>query len=77
MEESNKYYPTNQNSQGEISVMGLPGVQLTKEEEKETGDFGWRPFLNYLVVLKGYLSLSFGILAQSGFVISRLQHLIG
>ncbi|KAK6264215.1 hypothetical protein SCA6_019649 [Theobroma cacao] len=34
--------------------MGLPGVQLTKEEEKETGDFGWRPFLDYLVAAASY-----------------------
>ncbi|XWS18871.1 hypothetical protein CRYUN_Cryun32bG0082100 [Craigia yunnanensis] len=69
VEESNKSNPTKQNSEGEISVMGLPGVQLTEEEEKETGDFGWRPFLDYIVVSKGYLFLSLGILAQSGFVV--------
>ncbi|XVF74435.1 hypothetical protein PTKIN_Ptkin13bG0110100 [Pterospermum kingtungense] len=69
VKESNKFYPTKHNSEGEISAIGLPGVQLTEEEEKETGDVGWRPFLDYIVVSRGYLYLSLGILAQIGFVI--------
>ncbi|OMO70839.1 hypothetical protein CCACVL1_18637 [Corchorus capsularis] len=60
---------TKQNSESEISFRGLPGVQLTEEEEKESGDFGWRPFLDYLSVSKGYLLLSIGTIAQLGFVI--------
>ncbi|OMO66295.1 hypothetical protein COLO4_30639 [Corchorus olitorius] len=60
---------TKQNSEGEISFRGVPGVQLTEEEEKESGDFGWRPFLDYLSVSKGYLLLSIGTIAQLGFVI--------
>ncbi|XVF26934.1 hypothetical protein REPUB_Repub14bG0063100 [Reevesia pubescens] len=69
VEESNKCNPTKQNSEGEISVIGLPGIQLTEKEEKETGDFGWRPFIDYIVVSRGYIFLSLGILAQFGFVI--------
>ncbi|KAK8989745.1 hypothetical protein V6N11_064162 [Hibiscus sabdariffa] len=68
-EESNKCYFTQQESEGEISAMGLPGVQLTAEEEKGTGDFGWRPFLDYIVVSKGYVFLCLCILVQLGFVI--------
>ncbi|TYI59925.1 hypothetical protein E1A91_D10G070000v1, partial [Gossypium mustelinum] len=68
-EEYNKCYSTQQKSEGEISALGLPGVQLTEEEEKGTGDFGWRPFLDYIVVSKGYLFLSLAILSQFGFVI--------
>nr|KJB70285.1 hypothetical protein B456_011G066900 [Gossypium raimondii] len=68
-EEYNKCYSTQQKSEGEISALGLPGVQLTEEEKKGTGDFGWRPFLDYIVVSKGYLFLSLAILSQFGFVI--------
>ncbi|PPD84741.1 hypothetical protein GOBAR_DD18316 [Gossypium barbadense] len=68
-EEYSKCYSTQQKSEGEISALGLPGVQLTEEEEKGTGDFGWRPFLDYIVVSKGYLFLSLAILSQFGFVI--------
>ena len=32
---------TNENSEGEIAVNGLPGVQLTEEEETEINDVGW------------------------------------
>ncbi|GLT58340.1 hypothetical protein SLA2020_312400 [Shorea laevis] len=62
-------YPTKQDSEGEISVIGLPGVQLTEEEERENGNAGWKPFLDYLQVSKGFLLLCVGTLAQSGFVV--------
>ncbi|XP_017979302.1 PREDICTED: ABC transporter C family member 8 isoform X2 [Theobroma cacao] len=54
----NGSYPTKQNSEGEISVKGPPGVQLTQDEEKEIGDVGWKPFLDYVSVSKGSLHLS-------------------
>ena len=57
-----------ENSEGEIAVKGLPGVQLTEEEETEMGDVGWKPFWDYLIVSKGLLLLCLGIVAQSGFV---------
>ncbi|XP_017979301.1 PREDICTED: ABC transporter C family member 8 isoform X1 [Theobroma cacao] len=65
----NGSYPTKQNSEGEISVKGPPGVQLTQDEEKEIGDVGWKPFLDYVSVSKGSLHLSLSILTQSTFVI--------
>ncbi|GKV36543.1 hypothetical protein SLEP1_g44664 [Rubroshorea leprosula] len=68
-EDSVVSYPTKQDSEGEISVIGLPGVQLTEEEERENGNVGWKPFLDYLQVSKGYLLLCVGTLAQSGFVV--------
>ncbi|XWS18872.1 hypothetical protein CRYUN_Cryun32bG0082200 [Craigia yunnanensis] len=66
---SNGSYPTKQNSEGEISVKGLPGGQLTQDEEKEIGDVGWKPFLDYVSVSKGSLHFSLSLLAQSAFVI--------
>ncbi|XVF25110.1 hypothetical protein REPUB_Repub13aG0185700 [Reevesia pubescens] len=62
-------YTVKQNSEGEISVKGPLGVQLTQGEEKEIGDVGWKPFLDYVSVSNGYLDLSLGLLTQSTFVI--------
>ena len=66
--EPSRTYLVKENSEGEISAKGLPGIQLTEEEEKGTGDVGWKPFLDYLLVSKGTLVLCLGILAQCGFV---------
>ncbi|TXG68646.1 hypothetical protein EZV62_003581 [Acer yangbiense] len=66
--EPSRTYLVKENSEGEISAKGLPGIQLTEEEEKGTGDVGWKPFLDYLLVSKGTLVLCFVILAQCGFV---------
>ncbi|PIA42824.1 hypothetical protein AQUCO_02000341v1 [Aquilegia coerulea] len=66
--ESNKSYPTKETSEGEISVKGITGVQLTEAEEKEIGDVGWKPFFDYLTVSKGLLFLSLSTITQSGFV---------
>lgn len=57
-----------ENSEGEISMKGLPGVQLTEEEETEIGDVGWKPFLDYLLVSNGMLLMALCIITQSGFV---------
>lgn len=69
LEESNNVgYLSKGNSEGEISVTCLPGVQLTKDEEKEIGDVGWKPFLDYILISKGSVLLCSSILSQSGFV---------
>ncbi|CAK7356835.1 unnamed protein product [Dovyalis caffra] len=53
---------------GKENCEGVPGVQLTEEEEKEIGDVGWKPFLDYLTVSKGTPLLCLSILSQCGFV---------
>lgn len=68
VEETKGYYLTKENSEGDISVGGLPGVQLTEEEEKEIGNVGWKPIFDYIIIPKGLLFLSLSILAQIGFV---------
>ncbi|KAK9281825.1 hypothetical protein L1049_004731 [Liquidambar formosana] len=68
-EESHRPYHIKENSEGEISVKGLPGVQLTEDEEKELGDVGWKPFLDYILVSKGLLLLCSSVLTQAGFVV--------
>lgn len=67
-EESQGSYLTKENSEGGITTKGLPGVQLTEEEEKEIGDVGWKPFWDYIFVSKGLLLLCLGVITQSGFV---------
>lgn len=67
-EESQGSSLTKENSEGAIAAKGLPGAQLTEEEEREIGDVGWKPFWDYILVSKGLLLLCLGIIAQSGFV---------
>ncbi|XP_050231387.1 ABC transporter C family member 8 isoform X2 [Mercurialis annua] len=63
--------PANRNSEGETILKDMTGVQLTEEEEKGIGDFGWKPFLDYVIVSKGTLFACLSILSVSGF--SALQ----
>ncbi|KAL5579421.1 hypothetical protein UlMin_011863 [Ulmus minor] len=56
-------------SEGDISVKGQPAAQLTKEEEKEIGDVGWKPFWDYIFVCRGSFLLFLCVITQSGFVI--------
>ncbi|KAI4331845.1 hypothetical protein L6164_016799 [Bauhinia variegata] len=67
-EESHSFHLTKDKSEGENSSKGYPGGQLTKEEEKETGDVGWRPFWDYIVISKGSMLLCLIILAQLAFL---------
>ena len=56
---------TEENSEGEIAVNGLPGVQLTEEEETEINDVGWKPFWDYIIDSNLFF---LGIVTQVGFV---------
>ncbi|OVA11350.1 ABC transporter [Macleaya cordata] len=67
-EESGKFYPIKENNDGEISMNGMPGIQLTEDEEKETGGVGWKPFYDYILVSKGSLLLGSSFLTQSTFI---------
>ncbi|KAE7999130.1 hypothetical protein FH972_003600 [Carpinus fangiana] len=57
-----------ENSEVVIAAKGVPGGQLTEEEEREIGDVGWKPFWDYIFVPKGLLLLCLGIINQAGFV---------
>ncbi|XP_058743549.1 ABC transporter C family member 8-like [Vicia villosa] len=50
------------------SIKGPIGVQLTQEEEKVTGDAGWKPFWDYINYSKGSFMLCLIVLAQSVFI---------
>ncbi|KAK6911944.1 ABC transporter type 1, transmembrane domain, partial [Dillenia turbinata] len=56
-------------SEGEILMKGVTGVQLTEEEEKEMGDVGWKPYIDYIFVPKTLFLLCLVLLAQSCFVV--------
>ncbi|KAJ4954047.1 hypothetical protein NE237_030879 [Protea cynaroides] len=66
------YYPKKQNSEAEILVKPQAGIQLTEDEEKETGDAGWKPYLDYLSVSKGSLLLGLCTFSQTAFVALQL-----
>ncbi|GMN37023.1 hypothetical protein TIFTF001_006472 [Ficus carica] len=67
-EEIHDSYSIQQSSEGEISAKDLPRAQLTKEEEKEIGDFGWKPYWDYLSISKGSLLLVLGSITHFCFV---------
>ncbi|KAL4560027.1 hypothetical protein LXL04_032175 [Taraxacum kok-saghyz] len=64
MENSNSNNLHKGNSEGQLGT----GVQLTEEEEKEIGNVGWKPFLDYIVISKGLCFLSLCVLSQFSFV---------
>nr|XP_043635509.1 ABC transporter C family member 8-like isoform X2 [Erigeron canadensis] len=66
-EDTDKSNLSKANSDGQL-LKGLPGVQLTEEEEKELGNVGWKPFFDYVVISQGIWFLSSCVLSQSGFV---------
>ncbi|KAB2061124.1 hypothetical protein ES319_A10G065200v1 [Gossypium barbadense] len=72
LQRCNRCYPTKQISEGESSVKGSSGIQLTQDEEIEIGDVGWKPFMDYVSISKGFLYLSLIILAQSMFSVLRV-----
>jgi len=53
----------------EIEKTDIPGVQLTQEEEKESGYVGMKPFLDYIGVSRGWCLLWSSVLGQVGFVV--------
>lgn len=59
-------YVKKESSEGEISMM--PGTQLTEEEEKEIGDIGFKPFLDYVYISKGLFHVVCNLSTQTGFV---------
>ncbi|MCL7024271.1 hypothetical protein MKW94_017541, partial [Papaver nudicaule] len=63
-EESKYSLAIKQNNDDEISKKGMPGIQLTEEEERESGDVGWKPFYDYIIVSKGLLFLGSSALSQ-------------
>jgi len=58
---------TKGNSEGEIYVKGVPGIQLTEKEERENGDVGWKPFWDYIHVSQGLFLLCLSLISQSIF----------
>ncbi|KAI4330671.1 hypothetical protein MLD38_028933 [Melastoma candidum] len=58
-----------ENGAKEKSEKALSGMQLTQEEEKEFGDFGWRPYRDYFVISKGTILITLSNLSQSAFVV--------
>ncbi|KAL7247993.1 hypothetical protein ACSBR2_002820 [Camellia fascicularis] len=60
-----------ENTEKELSVEGIPGIQLTKEEDTAMGNVGWRAFLDYINISKGSFLLGLTLFVQ--FAFSALQ----
>ncbi|KAK9099151.1 hypothetical protein Syun_026196 [Stephania yunnanensis] len=67
-DQSSRLYAKRENSDGDISVCGKAGTQLTEDEEMEIGDVGWKPIKDYIVVSSGFLFLGLSTLSQCAFV---------
>jgi ABC-type bacteriocin/lantibiotic exporter with double-glycine peptidase domain len=67
-QDSHPLYLTKNQSEGEISTKDQLEVQLTKEEEKDIGDVGWKPFWDYISYSRMSYMLCFILLAQSTFM---------
>ncbi|KAI3670532.1 hypothetical protein L1987_87870 [Smallanthus sonchifolius] len=63
----NKSWLNKKNSDAKILTKGL-GVQVTEEEEKETGNVGWKTFLDYVVISEGLWFLSLFVITNVGFL---------
>ncbi|CAN6441455.1 unnamed protein product [Victoria cruziana] len=63
--------PTQENCEDDIPDE-VPKMQLTQDEEKEIGDMGLKPYLDYLSVSRGHLYFSLVILSQSTFVVLQI-----
>ncbi|CAJ2663683.1 unnamed protein product [Trifolium pratense] len=67
-QDSHPLYLTKKQTDGEISTKDQLEVQLTKEEEKDIGDVGWKPFWDYISYSRMSYMLCFILLAQSAFM---------
>ncbi|XP_076902409.1 ABC transporter C family member 8-like [Bidens hawaiensis] len=67
LEEINNKHLKKEKSEGQLTT-GPPGVQLTEEEEKEVGNVGWKPFLDYVVISEGSWYLFLCFFTVTGFV---------
>ncbi|KAI3910948.1 hypothetical protein MKW92_047897, partial [Papaver armeniacum] len=47
-----------ENNDNEISMKGMPEIQLTEEEARESGDVGWKPFYDYIIVFFSFLQVA-------------------
>ncbi|XP_077217234.1 multidrug resistance-associated protein 6 isoform X2 [Tasmannia lanceolata] len=61
--------PTKEKNQGDISIKGLPTIQLTEEEEINTGNVGLKPYIDYVSVSKGSLLFASAVSFQFVFII--------
>ncbi|KAF8698183.1 hypothetical protein HU200_035701 [Digitaria exilis] len=55
------------------TVKPSPGDQLIKEEEREIGDTGLKPYILYLSQNKGYLYASIGIISHTVFLAGQIS----
>ncbi|KAL4194334.1 hypothetical protein AMTRI_Chr05g68070 [Amborella trichopoda] len=64
--------PEKGKDEGEISLKGLSSNQLIQDEEKEIGDAGLKPFVDYISIGRGWVLLSSIILVQCVFLLLQI-----
>ncbi|XP_019054497.1 PREDICTED: ABC transporter C family member 8-like [Nelumbo nucifera] len=69
LDDSSGSHTKKESGEGKISAKGLPGTQLTEDEEKEIGDVGWKQFLDYIIVSKGSFLLGLSLFGQIAFTL--------
>lgn len=56
----------------ETEITAPSAIQLTEDEEKAIGNFGWKPYKDYLQVSKGYMHFIFAVLSQCTFILFQI-----
>ena len=56
----------------EVELKESTGNQLIKKEERETGDTGFKPYIQYLKHSKGFLHLSLSVVSLFLFIVGQL-----
>ena len=56
----------------EEQLEASPGTQIIKQEEREIGDTGFKPYIQYLKQGKGCLYFTLGTTAQVAFILGQL-----
>ncbi|ERN15280.1 hypothetical protein AMTR_s00056p00226840 [Amborella trichopoda] len=69
---TNGFLTSKSNSEGEISAKGISNIQLTEDEEMEIGNMGWKPYIDYISVSKGWFLFSSIIVGQCIFVLFQV-----
>lgn len=58
-----------QTAEDASSIKEASKIQLTADEEKDGGNLGWKPYVDYVTFSNGFLHLVLIIFFQSGFVL--------
>lgn len=64
-------FDNNVSAEERDDVVSLKGDQLIKAEEREVGDAGFKPYIQYLKHHKGFLYISLAIIVHTMFIVGQ------